>query len=50
VHEKNIFASKSKVILFDKWETIDVDDPEDLNLVRVLFESRKTKETSSEKV
>jgi pseudaminic acid cytidylyltransferase len=50
VYEKTIFASKSKVILFDKWETVDVDDPEDLSLVRVLFESRKPKEPSSEKV
>ena len=42
--ETTIFTSGSKLILFDKWETIDVDELADLETVRVLFASRKNKE------
>lgn len=42
VERRTIFSSKSKVILFGKWETIDVDEPEDLELVKILFNYRKS--------
>lgn len=40
-NSSSIFTDQTGVIVFDKWETIDVDDPNDLELVRVLYRNRK---------
>ena len=34
---KAIFTKRSRVIILNKWETIDVDDPEDLELLKALL-------------
>lgn len=43
ISQTTIFTKNSKLVLFDKWETIDVDTLEDLETVRLLFTSRKLK-------
>ena len=40
---KEIFTTRSKVITLDKWETIDVDDPEDLELLKALLIYRENR-------
>jgi N-acylneuraminate cytidylyltransferase len=36
----SIFSNQTGVLPLNKWETVDVDDPEDLELVRILYEHR----------
>lgn len=48
--ETTIFTKSSKLVLFDKWETIDVDNLEDLELIKLLFSSRRAKGSHCEVV
>ena len=36
----SIFSNQTGVLPLNKWETVDVDDPEDLELVRILYGHR----------
>jgi len=40
-NSSTIFSDQTGVLLLNKWETIDVDDPEDLEVVRVLYAHRR---------
>lgn len=43
LEKETIFSANSNLLVLDKWETIDIDDLEDLELARVLYSSRKSR-------